>query len=114
MHKVTIRYAVDFKETWNLSEEEVINLRTGICSMQFQKRLLEEHESLKFHYIILRNLYVKCDTNEVVFIFEPDWSSKYVFDISIIDPNNRFLENYLYDNIIKEIIEIGKFCNKWV
>ena len=90
-----------------------MNLRTGICSGQFQKRLLEEHESLKFHSMILRNLYVKCDTNEVVFIFEPDWGSKYVFGVvSIIDSNNRFLENYLYDNIITEIIKIGIYCNK--
>lgn len=111
MHKATIRYAVSLNDTWKLSKEDIINLRTGICSKQFQNKLLTEDKITQFHGCKLRNVYVKCDTNEVVFIIEPDWTSKSISLISVIEPNNDFFEKYLYENIISELIESGRISN---
>ena len=111
MHKASIRYAVDLNNTWDLNKEDIIDLRTGICSREFQKKLSEEDKITQFHGCKLRNVYVKCDTNELVFIIEPDWTSKSVGLISVIEPNNEFLEKYLYKNIVLELIEVGRISN---
>lgn len=111
MHKASIRYAIDLNNTWNLSKEDIIDLRTGICSRQFQKKLSEEDKVTQFHGCRLRNVYVKCDTNELVFIIEPDWTSKSIGLISVIEPNNDFFEKYLYENIVLELIELGRISN---
>lgn len=111
MHKVLISYAIDLNNTWKLSKEDIINLRTGICSEQFQNKLSYEDKITQFHGCRLRNVYIRCNTNELVFIIEPDWTSKSVGLISVIEPNNDFFEKYLYENIVLELIELGRISN---
>ena len=106
MHKATIRFSVDLK-TWHLSETDISNLRAGICSDVFQEELSKRHIYTTFHGCEILNVYVK--EKELIFIIQPDWNN--VSIANIFAENNSYLENYLYESVVVNLIGIGKNIN---
>lgn len=106
MHKATVRFSVDLK-AWQLSESDISNLRAGICSDVFQEELSKRHIYTTFHGCKILNVYVK--EKELVFIIQPDWNN--VAITNIFAENNSYLENYLYESVVVNLIGIGKNIN---